>query len=195
MLRSLSLSCLFALSACTTTSMSSSDDDGTPAPDGAVTSNLDPAACAGFAQNLASAATTCGSPLPAGAQSAFKGWCEKGLRAAEQCGGDPAAGLDCFETSDPTDWVCHLGEPYPACNGDLAAALGALCVVALGNPSCASGIQCDYDVDCSGDSACNSETHQCFSKSAYCIGLPCTYDVDCPTNEKCNSAEHACVGR
>lgn len=61
--------------------------------------------------------------------------------------------------------------------------------------ACASGISCDYDVDCPSNSACNSDTRQCFSKSAYCIGLPCTYDVDCPTNEKYNSAEHACIAR
>jgi hypothetical protein len=195
MLRLISMSCLFLASACTT-SMPTGDDTGDdgPSPDATV-SHLDPAACTGFAQNLAGAAMACGSSLPAGAQASFEGWCKKGVAAAAMCGGDPAAGLDCFESSDPTDWVCQLGEPYPACNGDLAAALGALCVVALGNPSCASGIQCDYDVDCSGNSACNSETRQCFKKSAYCIGLPCTYDVDCPSNEKCNSAEHACVGR
>jgi hypothetical protein len=198
MSRLLSMSFLVLFSACTTSSMPGGDDigdDDGPPPDSGSVSHLDPASCTGFAQNLADAATTCGTSLPSGAQAAFEGWCKKGVTAAEMCGGNPAAGLDCFESSDPTDWVCYFGDAYPACNGDLAAALGAMCVVALGNPSCASGIQCEYDVDCSGNSACNGATGQCFNKSAYCIGLPCTYDVDCPSNEKCNGAEHACVAR
>ncbi len=182
--------------ACAGSSMSAGDDDDGPQPDGSITTaQLDPNDCAGFAQNLAAAAQACGQGLPAGAQSSFEGWCRKGVKVAGMCGGDPAGGLDCFASPDPNDWVCTLGDVYPACNGDLASALGAMCVVALGNPACASGIQCDYDVDCPSGSACNSDTRQCFSKSAYCIGLPCTYDVDCPTNEKCNSAEHACIAR
>jgi hypothetical protein len=123
-----------------------------------------------------------------------EGWCRAGIDDAALCGGKPAAGLDCFAAKDASDWVCIAGQPYPACGGDLEAALGAYCLMALGNPSCAS-VSCDYDVDCSSGSSCNSVTGRCFSDSAYCIGLPCAYDVDCPTNEKCNGAEGACVGR
>ena len=169
----------------------SGDDDQVDAPP---MSHLDAAKCTAFAQSMATAASTCGMPLPAGAQASIETWCKKGVTSASLCGGNPAGGLDCFASPDATDWVCQLGQPYPACNGDLASALGAYCLMSSGNPSCASGIHCDYDVDCSGNAACNSVTHQCFQKSAYCIGLPCGYDVDCPTNEKCNSAEHACVG-
>jgi hypothetical protein len=179
-------------------SMMMSGDDVGPTPDApAMSSSLDPADCTAFAQSFATAAQTCGTSLPAGGQAAFEGWCKKGISAgaATMCGGNPSAGLDCFASPDPQDWVCSFGSPYPACEGDIGAALGALCVVALGNPACASGVKCTYDVDCSGDTVCNSATHQCMSKSAYCIGLPCTYDVDCPTNEKCNSAESACVGK
>jgi hypothetical protein len=161
-------------------------------PDAAAT--LDANKCAAFAQSLATAASTCGMPLPAGAQASVETWCRKGVTRASLCGGAPAAGLDCFATPDATDWTCELGAPYPTCNGDLAAALGAYCLMASGNPVCAS-VACEHDVDCSGNSACNSVTKQCFQKTAYCIGLPCDYDVDCPSNEKCNSAEHACVGR
>ena len=155
---------------------------------------LDANQCAGFAQSLAAAATQCGASLPAGAQASVEQWCRKGVTTAAACGGDPAAGLACFASPDPSDWVCAVGQPYPSCNGDLAAALGAYCLMASGNPACASGIHCDFDVDCSGTSVCNSATHQCMDKTAYCIGLPCAYDVDCPNHEKCNSAEHACVG-
>jgi hypothetical protein len=163
-------------------------------PDGAHEPTLDAAKCTAFAQSFATAASTCGTALPAGAQTSFEGWCEKGVSAAALCGGDPAGGLDCFASADPGDWVCELGQPHPSCGGDLGAALGALCVVALGNPSCATGLHCDYNADCSSGLACNSVTHECFSETAYCIGLPCAYDVDCPSQEKCNSAEHACVG-
>jgi hypothetical protein len=159
------------------------------------TQQLDPAQCTPFAQSFAAAAQMCGTQLPAGAQAMVEGWCKHGIAQASMCGGNPAGGLACFASPDPNDWVCALGAPYPACNGDLASALGALCVVALGNPSCTSGVHCQFDVDCSGNAACNSMTHECFSKGAYCIGLPCAFDVDCPSAEKCNSAEHACVGR
>src|SRR5512140_3985492 len=167
---------------------SSTTGDDQPMPDGPVATTLDPAKCTAFAQSLATAAQTCGTPLPAGAQASVETWCKKGLTVAARCGGSPAAGLDCFASPDPTDWVCQLGQPYPSCNGDLAAGLGAYCLMASGNPSCASGIHCQYDADCSGTSVCNSATGQCMQKSAYCVGLPCAYDVDCPTGEKCNSA-------
>jgi hypothetical protein len=173
--------------------MNGGDDDMQP-PDGSNPS-LDPAQCTAFAQSFANAAQTCGSALPPGAQATFESWCQHGVAKASMCGGNPAGGLACFATPDANDWVCAAGSPYPACGGDLGSALGALCVVALGNPVCASGIHCDLDVDCSGNFECNTVTHECFSTSAYCIGLPCDLDVDCPTNEKCNSAEHACVGR
>ncbi|HEY5925224.1 MAG TPA: hypothetical protein VIV11_26255, partial [Kofleriaceae bacterium] len=169
----------------------SGDDE--PMPDGPPSSALDPADCTPFAQSLATAAMTCGTSLPAGGQAAFEGWCKKGVASAAMCGGNPGAGLDCFASPDPKDWICLAGEPYPACNGDLAAALGALCVVALGNPQCASGVKCTYDADCSTGLACNSRTNQCMSKNAYCVGLPCTYDADCPTGHRCNSTENACI--
>ena len=181
------------LAACGGPSSTSGDDDN-PTPDAPPASNLDPAKCTAFAQSMSAAAASCGTPLPGGAQAQIEQWCKKGVGSAAMCGGNPKAGLDCFATSDSTDWVCQLGEPYPYCNGDLAGALGACGLMAAGNPSCASGIACDYDVDCSGNSVCNSATKQCMQKTAYCIGLPCAYDVDCPTDEKCNSAEHACVG-
>jgi len=178
------------VAACGGSSPNNGDDD-TQA-DASV--QLDPNQCAAFAQSMTTAASTCGTPLPAGAQASLEGWCRKGVTTAAACGGNPAGGLACFASPDASDWVCQLGQPYPACGGDLGAALGAYCLIASGNPSCESGIHCDYDVDCSGNSVCNSVTKQCMQKSAYCIGLPCAYDVDCPTNEKCNSAEHACVG-
>jgi hypothetical protein len=168
------------------------DDDVSP--DGNTSNSLDASKCVALAQSFATAATQCGATLPAGAQASVEQWCRKGVTTAAACGGDPAGGLACFASADPTDWVCAAGEPYPSCNGDLGAALGAYCLIASGNPACASGIHCDFDVDCSGTSVCNSETKQCMDKNAYCIGLPCAYDVDCPSHEKCNSAEHACVG-
>jgi hypothetical protein len=167
-------------------------DPETPV-DGGMEVTLDKAACAVFAQSLVAAAQACGSPLPAGAQATVDGWCRKGIDAAAMCGGTPAAGLDCFASPDPNDWVCSLGEPYPACGGDLSAALGAYCLLALGNPECAS-IKCQYNADCSDGMACNSATGRCYGKQAYCIGLPCRYDADCPDGERCNGAEHACVG-
>jgi hypothetical protein len=170
-------------------------DPAATSPDGSLTTPLDPASCAAFAQSAVTASTTCGTPLPGNAAATLESYCRKGVAAAAMCGGMPAAGLGCFATPDATDWTCALGSAYPACNGDAAAALGAYCLIALGNPRCASGIHCDFDVDCSGNGACNSATHQCFDKAAYCIGLPCGFDVDCPSNETCNSAEHACVGR
>ena len=182
------LSILIILAACGGTSSA-------PSIDGPPTSHLDQAKCSPFAQSFATASSTCGSPLPAGAQASFESWCKKGVTAAEMCGGNPAAGLDCFATSDANDWVCQLGYAYPACGGDLAAGLGALCLIALGNPACSSGIHCEFDSDCSGAFKCNGVTKQCMSSSAYCIGLPCEFDSDCPTQEKCNGAEHACIGR
>jgi hypothetical protein len=172
---------------------SSSNGDDDTSVDAHVTPQLDPNQCTAFALSAATAATTCGTPLPSGGQALFEQWCRKGVTVAAQCGGNPAGGLACFASPDASDWVCELGQPYPACGGDLASALGAYCLIASGNPSCESGITCDFDVDCSGNSACNSVTKQCFSKVAYCIGLPCDFDVDCPSNEKCNSSEHACV--
>jgi hypothetical protein len=154
---------------------------------------LDKADCAAFATTTIAAAQTCGTPLPPGAAAALKGYCEKGVADAAMCGGDPAGGLACFRTADPTDYACIAGDVYPACDGDLGSALGMYCLIALGNPQCHSGIHCEFDVDCSGGTACNSATHECFAKTAACIGLPCAYDVDCPSTEKCNSAEHACV--
>jgi hypothetical protein len=183
---------LLSLTACSGSSMSSGDDD--PTPDAVIPPSLNPADCTPFAQSFANAATMCGTPLPSGGQAAFEGFCKKGVNAAAMCGGDPAAGLACFKSPDPSDWVCSFGDVYPACNGDLAAALGAMCLIALGNPQCASGIECSFDADCSGSSVCNSATGQCMSTTAYCIGLPCKYDVDCPQGEKCNSTEGACVG-
>ena len=179
--------------ACGSPSMASGPDGG-PVVDGPG-SALDPAKCTAFAQSMVSAAQTCGTPLPTGAQAAFEGWCKKGVSGAAMCGGNPGAGLACFASPDPTDWVCLLGQPYPSCNGDLAAALGAYCLIALGNPACTSGIKCTFDVDCASGQRCNDSTGQCFSKTAYCIGLPCTFDVDCPDDEKCNSTEHACIAR
>jgi hypothetical protein len=170
---------------------SNTGDDGTSV-DGMTA--LDANQCTALAQSAATAASTCGTPLPAGGQASLEQWCRKGVTVAAACGGNPAGGLACFASPAPSDWVCELGQPYPSCGGDLGSALGAYCLIASGNPSCASGIACDFDVDCSGNSACNSVTKQCMSKAAYCIGLPCAFDVDCPSNEKCNSAEHACVG-
>jgi hypothetical protein len=171
-----------------------SSSPNTEHPDAPNTTKLDPAKCVALAQSMVNAASACGTPLPAGAQAMLETMCKKGVTTGEMCGGNPGGGLDCFASPDPTDWVCQLGQPYPSCNGDLASALGAYCLIASGNPACASGIKCSFDVDCSGNSKCNSATHQCVQNSAYCIGLPCEFDVDCPTNEKCNSAEHACVG-
>jgi hypothetical protein len=170
------------------------DDDGPPV-DGNGGNTLDPAKCTAFAQSAASAAMTCGNPLPAGGQDQLVTFCKKGVSAAAMCGGNPAGGLDCFASPDPNDWVCQVGDIYPACNGDLASALGMYCLVALGNPSCATGIMCEFDADCPNGASCNGATGQCFAKNAYCIGLPCQFDADCPTNEKCNGAEHACIGR
>jgi hypothetical protein len=171
-----------------------SGDDDSPGSDANTVATLDPQDCAAFASSMASAATTCGTSLPAGGQASVEGWCRGGVQDAALCGGMPGAGLDCFATANADDWVCSAGQPYPSCGGDLEAALGAYCLMALGNPSCAS-VNCEYDADCSSGSSCNSVTGQCFGDAAYCIGLPCAYDVDCPTNEKCNSAEGACVGR
>lgn len=180
-----------ALSAC---GGSSSGDD--QASVDAPLAQLDPVDCVAFAQSFATAGNTCGTPLPAGGQAAFEGWCKKGIAKAAMCGGNPAAGLDCFATPDANDWVCQgPSGPYPACNGDLGASLGAFCVIALGNPACATGVHCQYDADCSNGLVCNSATEECMSKTAYCVGLPCKYDVDCPNSEKCNSAEGACIGK
>jgi hypothetical protein len=181
------------LAACSSSNSGSMSPDGHGSGDGSNTT-LDPADCTKFAASLATASQTCGTPLPAGAQATFEDWCKKGIPNANLCGGNPAGGLACFASPDPGDWVCLAGQPYPACDGDLGSALGALCLTTLGDPNCAgSGLHCQFDVDCSGNAACNSVTHVCFSKTAYCVGLPCAFDVDCPDNEKCNSGEHACV--
>jgi hypothetical protein len=170
------------------------DDDDGGTPDAPPASNLDPSDCAPIAANFAAGADMCGAPLPGGAQAQLETMCKKGIAAAAMCGGNPAAGFDCFATPDPTDWACSGGEPLPACNGDLAASLGMYCVIALGNPACASGIQCDFDADCSNGLGCNGATKQCFSKTAYCVGLPCQFDADCPASHTCNGAEKVCVG-
>ena len=184
----------FALSLFACGGPTNSGDDVGPTPDGPPSSSLDPTDCTPFAASFASAAMTCGTPLPSGAQAAFEGWCKKGVTVATMCGGNPAAGLDCFAKPDANDWVCSGGEPYPACNGDIAAALGAYCLIALGNPQCATGVKCTYDADCSSGLVCNSRTDQCMSKTAYCVGLPCTYDADCPQGHRCNSTENMCIG-
>jgi hypothetical protein len=194
MLRLLSLLSVFA--ACGGSSMMSGDDGGGDdmPPDAPPMTTLDPADCTAFAQSFSAASSTCGTPFPSGGQAAIEGWCKKGIAASAMCGGNPAAGLDCFSSPDATDWVCSAGEAYPACNGDIAAALGAFCLVALGNPQCATGVKCTYDADCSSGLVCNSATDQCMSKSAYCVGLPCVYDADCPTGHRCNSTENMCIG-
>jgi hypothetical protein len=186
------VSASFGLLACSDSATSTPDAAGTTDAPPVVISDAD---CAAFAHNAATASAGCGSPFPTGAEATLTTFCKKGVASAATCGGNPAAGLACFKTPDATDFQCLAGEAYPACNGDLAAALGMYCVVALGNPQCASGIKCEFNADCSGNSACNDATGQCFSKNAYCVGMPCTFDADCPTNEKCNSAEHACVAR
>ena len=183
--------CLFA---CGGPSMSMSGDDDVVPIDAPTTVTLDPAKCVGFAQSMVAAAQTCGTSLPGNAQATFESFCRKGVTAAAMCGGNAAGGLDCFASPDANDWVCQLNEPYPYCNGDIAAALGAYCVIALGNPQCASGVKCTYDADCSTGLGCNDATGQCFSTTAYCVGLPCNYNADCPQGHTCNSTEHACVG-
>jgi hypothetical protein len=181
--------------ACGGPSMSGDDGGGDDvSPDAPTSQSLDPADCTAFAQSFSAASTTCGTPFPAGGQAAVESWCKKGITAAAMCGGNPAAGLDCFSTPDANDWVCSAGEAYPACNGDIAAALGAFCLVALGNPQCATGVKCTFDADCSTGLVCNSATDQCMSKTAYCVGLPCVFDADCPTGHRCNSTEHMCIG-
>lgn len=177
-----------------------SDSATSAAPDAATTNDapvpaLSDADCPAFARNAVAASATCGAPLPSNAEAILTSFCKKGVKAAAVCGGDPAAGLACFKTADATDFACVATAIYPSCDGDLPAALGMYCVIALGNPQCASGIKCNFDADCSGNSACNDATGQCFAKAASCIGLPCTFDVDFPSNEKCNDAEHACVAR
>ena len=165
-------------------------DDSPDAPDAAMP--LDPADCAAFASNAVAAQRACGGPLPANTEATLAAACRKGLTSAALCGGDPAAGLECFRSPDPSDWVCQLGAVLPSCDNDLEAALGMYCLVKLGDPQCAS-ISCDGSLDCPTGSGCNFVTHQCFSNSANCVGLPCNGSLDCPTGETCNSAEHACV--
>lgn len=145
-----------------------------------------------FAQNAVDAQDSCGPTLPPDAVQALTTACQKGIQHASECGGDPAAGLACFRTEDPTDWVCQLGETLPYCDGDLSAALGMYCLVKLGDPSCAS-VTCNGSLDCPTGASCNQVTHQCFSNQADCIGLPCDGSLDCPTGETCNTAEHACI--
>jgi hypothetical protein len=188
-----SLLCLIACAACGGPGGGTPPGDDTLDVDAPVVSQLDPADCTAIAQNFVTAAQTCGTQLPGGAQAQLETMCKKGIASAELCGGNPTAGFDCFATFDSTDWVCAAGEPFPACNGDLAASLGMYCVLALGNPSCASGIRCEFDADCGG-AECNGATGQCFDKGAFCVGLPCEFDADCPTGQTCNGAERACVG-
>lgn len=166
--------------------------NGSGSADGSGSSSLNPADCAAFAQNAVDAQTACGAPPPTGAAMALTTACQKGIQKAALCGGDPAAGLACFRSEDPTDWVCQLGEILPSCNGDISAALGMYCLVKLGDPSCAS-IACQGSLDCPSGSSCNQVTHQCFSNAANCIGLPCDGSLDCPSGETCNQAEHACI--
>lgn len=173
--------------------MMTGDDDMPPVDAPTNPTTLDPADCTPIAQNFVTGAMACGTPLPPNAQQQLESTCRRGITNAAMCGGNPTAGFDCFVTPDATDWVCAGGEPFPSCNGDLAASLGMYCVMALGNPACASGIKCQFDLDC-GQGACNSATGQCFDKTAYCVGLPCEFDIDCPSGETCNSAERACVG-
>ena len=180
------------LAACGGPSMPGGDDEP-PMPDAPPASTLDPADCTPIAQNFIAGANMCGTPLPPGAQQQIETICRKGVMAADLCGGNPGAGFDCFVTQEPTDWICQGGEPFPACNGDLAASLGMYCVIALGNPSCASGIQCQFDADCSNGLACNGAVGECFDQSAYCVGLPCEFDADCPQGHTCNGAENACI--
>lgn len=188
---------LALITACSGGSPSGGDDDpmvdGGPRPDGTQTSTLDPNDCAGVAANFVQAAQTCGTQLPSNAQATFEAACRKGITKADLCGGDPAAGLACFETPSAGDFECVLGEPAPYCNNDLGAALGMYCLIALGNVQCASGVKCEYDSDCPSSSACNEATGECFAKEAYCVGLPCKYNADCPNGQKCNDAEGACI--
>jgi hypothetical protein len=169
------------------------DDPGVDAGDDAP--GLDPEACAGFAANAVAAYDTCGGPAPGGAAEALTAACEKGIEDAAMCGGDPAAGLECFREIDAGDWTCPGGATLlPYCDNDLGAALGMYCLVALGTTDCASGIACEFDADCGGgDNACNEVTQQCYAKDAYCVGLPCEFDADCPNGHVCNDAEGACV--
>ncbi len=165
--------------------------DGGGGSDGSA-SSLDPADCMAFAQNAVAALTMCGGVAPPDGVATLTAACKKGIANASLCGGNPAAGLACFRSPDPTDWVCQLGDAYPYCNNDLDAALGMYCLVKLGDPSCAS-VACTGSLDCPSGSSCNDATHQCFSNQANCIGLPCHGSLDCPTGETCNQAEHACI--
>ena len=110
------------------------------------------------------------------------------------CGGNPRGGLDCFASPDRERLGVPFGQPYPACNGDIAAALGAFCSSRSAIPPARRGVQCTTTPTARAALIATARRDQCMSKTAYCIGLPCTYDVDCPTNEKCNSAENTCVG-
>jgi hypothetical protein len=153
---------------------------------------LDPADCMAFAQNAVAAQNACGPGLPPDAVATLTAACKQGIAEAALCGGNPEAGLACFRSPDPTDWVCELGEVYPYCNNDLDAALGMYCLIKLGDPKCDS-VACQGSLDCPTGSACNQVTHHCFSDQANCVGLPCDGALDCPTGETCNQAEHACV--
>jgi hypothetical protein len=153
---------------------------------------LNPSDCDAFAANAASAQNACGADVSAAEKAALATACKKGIESASLCGGNPAAGMDCFRSPDPSDWVCQLGTVLPSCNADLEAALGMYCLVKLGDPRCAS-IACDDSLDCPSGSSCNDATGKCFSQSANCVGLPCESSLDCPQGEICNSAEHACI--
>jgi len=186
--------CFTVLAACGGTS-TPTGDDAPPEVDAGSVTELDPRDCTAIAQSFLDAAALCGTPLPGTAKAQFETMCKQGIADAAKCGGDPAGGFDCFTTPDTTDWVCAGGEPFPACNGDLAASLGMYCVIALGNPRCATGIQCQFNSDCSSGLSCNGATGQCFDTTAYCIGLPCEFNADCPAGETCNNAEGACIGQ
>ena len=188
------------LFACSGSPMGQGGDDTMP-PDGSThmpdgsgsgSSTLNPADCDAFAMNAVDAQDACGPMPPSGAQAALAAACKKGIQHASLCGADPAAGLACFRTEDPTDWVCQLGTVLPYCNNDLEAALGMYCLVKLGDPSCA-GIACQGSLDCPSGYSCNQVTHQCFSNQYDCTGLPCDGSLDCPSGETCNQAEHACI--
>lgn len=161
---------LLSLVACTGGTSSSDPASSDPASSGPASSVLDPVDCTAFAQSMANAATGCGTALPAGGQAAVESWCKAGIANADLCGGNPSTGLDCFATPDATDWTCSAREPLPACGGNIEAALGAFCLMSLGNPACGS-IACVYDVDCGTGSSCNSVTGKCFRDAAYCVGM------------------------
>src|SRR3569833_793811 len=73
---------------------------------------LDPNQCAAFAQSAATAASTCGTPLPAGGQASIEQWCRKGVTVAAACGNNPAEGHTSNTTPKPSDKENQAGQPY-----------------------------------------------------------------------------------